>query len=195
VKLTTTQKAQLDVAKRIADTHREKKRTADARAKLLVEQELAASQYELDRQIRLAVTSGVPKKQMYEGLSMSPNTLYESLVRTEDMAATIAGSEPEHVERFTWAEPIEGNRRVTITLAGADWDELRRDMEPKIRRHGDESSAAYKVIDGALVPRVDFNDRTTPNQYDHPVTAWLLYFGGLAEAEAWIAEQKEGIAA
>lgn len=147
-----------------------------------------------DNAIRQAVDAGVPKDRIRVALGVGHDTIRAALLRTEEQPAAALAAEALPT-RFEWAN--DDHDRVRVTLAGAEWDAQLAEMQPKLRKHHDANTAEYRILieDGSIIARADMYDRTTENAYDHPVTAWLLYFGGLAEVQGWISEQGEGIAA
>lgn len=189
-KLSTAQTAHLDHALAAHLDRVKSQKTEREIAIRAADERIANKMHEEDRAIRKARDAGVPKDRIRRHLGIGHMTLEEALQRTAELDLA---PEVEEVSRFEWADDEQA--RVRITLAGSEWDARLAEMQPKLRKHHDANSAEYRIVDGEFIARSDMYDRTTENAYDHPVTAWLLYSGGLSEVQAWISAQGEGIAA
>lgn len=194
MKLSKTQELRLENALGAHLKRIEAQKTERDIALRQADERIAAQLHAEDAEIRKAVDDGVPKDRIRVKLGIGHATLNDSLARTATLTVEPDLEEEAAAHRFAWAD--DEHSSILITLAGAEWDAQRKEMEPRIRRNGDKDSGTYRMTeDGALVMRTDSFDMTNANRYDHPVTAWLLYFGGLDETRAWIAAQDGAIAA
>lgn len=186
MKLKTTQTMRLDNALKAHRDYRNAQATAQEEALRIAADNVASFSHDRDRAIRLAIDEGVPKDRIRRLLQIGHQTLAESLARTQDLSVA---PEVEEVPRFAWAD--DTREYVRVSLAGAWWDTLKAEFADKIRKNADADSAVYPILDdGTMAHRTDWTDRTTPNKYDNPVSAWLSYYGGAEEAAEWLEGQE-----
>lgn len=170
---------------------RSAKADAAARAKIIVEQEILAYLFEMDREVRMAVNAGIPKQRIAkEGLrTSSPNTLYESLGRTETMSNLIEQKEvAKEIVRFAWQGFDKYGMNVfSITMAGEDWKLWRTEHKHQSRRSDlwNDNTADFRLNMVGTFGPLDLSDHSTRNKIDHPVIAWSKFYDE-GTIQAWI---------
>ena len=167
---------------------------AKAEARALIAKETAVRALRRDTLVRICFDANIPKAQIgLVGLRTSaPIAVIESLKRTEGISVQIATEQrPDKIERYTWtgAYSIYGTPVVCINMAGEDWDSHRAATKHKQRNlewaNMTTWDFSYNATTGGFGHH-ERGDNSTPNKTDHPISAWLKFYGGKAEITEWM---------
>lgn len=196
-KLTETQETKLIVFERAYKTLRETEEVIDAQLAEEKARRLSDLRVNASRLGNAAVASGVPVARLgdptREGMkTRNWGTIKNFLNLTADLPSADADDYREHVERFALVSDENGTL-LRITMAGEEWEEFMAENKDRMRGNAAAlNSGDYPILpDGTLLDATGPEDRTTPNKWDNPVTGWLRYHDGMAEAEAWLASRYE----
>lgn len=209
MKLSAAQAALVQRTKQADAAWRDGKASAHARAKEIAAQEVSSLLATRDYAVRVAFEAGVPKKQIGElGLgTTSPNTVVESLARTEDTAAAIVELHSDPLAfRYAFKPATDAAAGIlTVSLDptrseanAAAWAWAMEEGNWKApaavaATHPALTSAAFAPGQfGGLVP---ITEGWLPEHLNrHPVIVWMEQDENKAEAAAWLATQHRAAA-
>lgn len=205
MKLTAAQTATLTRVAQADLAWREGKTLAHARAKEIAEQEVANLLSSRDYAVRLAFEAGVPKAKIgQEGLSTrSPNTVLESLARTEDVAAAVVGLHADPLAfRYAFTATPDGDAAGILTVSldpsrseanAAAWAWA---MEEGNWKAPATVATAHPALTYATFAPGQFGgfapitEGWLPEHLNrHPVIVWMEQDENKAEAAAWLQGQ------
>lgn len=190
--LTEMQKLRLANVKTANLAWRAAKREANARAKILAANEVAAFLAAQDLAVRLADDAGVPGRQIYQdGMGTSSSVaLAASLARTASLAGVIQAQDHTATARFSkplWGDDAKTWGTIMVDMVGRDWDAWKKAEGHRFRGKAHTINGGLFSHKNGLIGRgEDVNEVTTKNAYDNPVTAWLKWGPGAEEFRTWI---------